>query len=191
MNTFRKPFVYKVTAVILVLIVFPVMYVKVLDTLVGHTEPVFISGWGTDFTDGWQLASSVPVKAELAEEDGVLNVTATESLPNYAIVTAQKLDDFVVNVTTYNYLVVSIKTSSLFTAARIVVWPNSTKIAPKEVLLKTYDDNEWHTEVVDLSSIFALSGDIIGIELGFKRINPSASSESVYFKQLSFSRLEK
>ena len=191
MTSLRKSFIYVAIAAILVLIVFPMMYVGVIDTLVSHKKPVFISGWEcSDFTDGWRLASSVPVKGELVVENGVLKVTANESLPYYGVVTAQKLDDFVVNVTTYNYLVVSVKTSSVFTAARIVVWPHSTGMAQKEVLLKTYDDNEWHTEVVDLSSIFGLSGDIVGLELGFKSIDPSVSSQSVCFKQLSFSRLE-
>ena len=78
-------------------------------------------------------------------------------------------------------------TSSLNIAARIVIWPTPSAIDSREVLLKTYNDNQWHTEIIDLS-FFGISGNIHRVELGFITLVTSNSNESVCYADFSFNR---
>ena len=84
---------------------------------------------------------------------------------------------------------VSIRTSSINIAARIVIWPDQNVHNSREVLLKTYNDNDWHTEIIDLS-YFILPTDVFMIELGFAQIYPSNTNEWITYKTLSFNSLE-
>lgn len=135
----------------------------------------------------WRLAYNKPVNASISNEDGVLRVSATGNLSAGTIVAAQRLKNLAINLSVHNYLNISIMTSSINVAARIVIWTNMSY--SHDVLVKTYNDNEWHSEIVDLA-FFGLSGDVYMIELSLMQLYPSDSSEWVSYKQLSFNRLE-
>ena len=79
-------------------------------------------------------------------------------------------------------------TSGIDVAARIVVWtdPNHSYM----VLLKTYNDGNWHTEIIDLLYFGIPGGSYLSmIELGFTQISDGSGS-IVCYSQLSFNSLE-
>jgi hypothetical protein len=191
LNKFRKQLIKTLTMFVLVLVVFPVAYLSILDATVGYSNPRLVLGWEDNtFGADWKLASNAPVEGSLEAENGTLVVSAIGAVANQTIVTGQLfLDaDKFVDLATYNYLKVSVRTSSIDVAARIVIRSNTTEV--KEVLMKTYNDNEWHTEVVDLSGTFALSGMVVGVEMGFMMINPTKSGAWANFRQLSLNHWE-
>jgi hypothetical protein len=163
---------------------------SILDATVGYSTPRLVSGWEDNTFADWKLASNAPVEGSLDAENGTLVVSAIGPVANHTIVTAQLFlnTDKFVDLATYNYLKVSVRTSSIDVAARIVIRSNTTEI--KEVLMKTYNDNEWHTEVVDLSGTFALSGMVVGVEMGFMMINTAKSGAWANFRQLSLNHWE-
>ena len=135
----------------------------------------------------WRLAYDKPVNASISDEDGVLRVSAIGNLSAGTIVAAQRLKNLTFDLTTHNYLKISIMASSINVAARIVIWTNTSY--SQDILVKTYNDHEWHTEIVSLL-FFGLSGNIYMIELSMMQLYPSNSSEWVAYKQLSFDNLE-
>jgi hypothetical protein len=137
----------------------------------------------------WILSSSDPVPAGISSGNGVLTVTARGNLTQGLIVSAQRTRNLDVNLTPYYFLKISIMTSSIDVAARIVIWPTSTIADSKEVLLKTYNDNQWHTEIVDLS-LFGLTNRVFEIELGFVTLADLSSETYANYGQLSFNMLE-
>jgi hypothetical protein len=147
-----------------------------------QSASIQLVGFYEDSPD-WILAYNKPVNATITSEAGVLRVAASGNLSG-TTVAAQRLKGLTFNPTVYNYLKVSIMTSSVNVAARIVVWsdPNQAKV----VLLKTYNDSDWHTEIIDLN-FFSFSH-IYMIELSMTQVYPSNESHVLY-KQLSFNRL--
>ena len=118
-----------------------------------------------------------------------MNVSASGDLSEGLLVSAQRRNSLSINTAMYKYLMISVRTSSLNIATRVVVWPDQNVINSRTVLLKTYNDNEWHTEIVDLS-YFVVSTNIFMIELGFEQVYPSNANEWVTYKELSFNSLE-
>lgn len=137
----------------------------------------------------WTISASQLVNTTLSSERGVLNLSASGYLSEGLLVSAQRRNNLSINAELHNYLMVSIRTSSINIAARIVIWPDQNVHNSREVLLKTYNDNDWHTEIIDLS-YFILPTDVFMIELGFAQIYPSNTNEWITYKTLSFNSLE-
>lgn len=137
----------------------------------------------------WILSYDVPINASISGHEGILKVSGKGNLSANTVVTAQRLSGLSFDLSKYKYLKVSIRTSSIDVAARIVIWTDSTQ--PYTVALKTYNDREWHTEIVDLS-YFGISGnELYMIELGWIQVYDSKDSNStIYYKELSFNEIE-
>lgn len=133
----------------------------------------------------WWLASSLQTPAGITSQNGILKLSGIGHLTKGTIISAQRSKNLTFNLIPYNYLNISIRTSSLNTAARIVIWPDPIASHSREVLLKTYNDNNWHTEIVELT-LFGLTQQIHRIELGLVNLNTSIVEEWVNYKELSF-----
>jgi hypothetical protein len=134
----------------------------------------------------WVMAYSEPINASISSENGTLEIHGSGGLSTGTIVSAQRPKGLLFNSSEYNYLKVSIKTSSINVAARVVVWVDQSHAYT--VLLKTYDDNAWHTEIVDISLFEATSSSLYMAELGWMQIDEGNES-TVYYRQLSFDSL--
>jgi hypothetical protein len=119
--------------------------------------------------------------------DGVLKLYVNGTVSTNTIVAAQRTEGLDFNASTYRYLKVSIMTSGIDVAARIVVWTDSNH--PYTVLLKTYNDKSWHTEIIDLSYFGVDSPQLFMIELGWLQINDGLN-DNAYYSELSFNSLE-
>jgi len=137
----------------------------------------------------WTLSYEPSINASISSQDGILKICGRGNLSTNTLITSKRLSELTFNLTKYKYLKVSISTSSIDVAARIVIWTHSTQ--PYTVLLKTYNDKEWHTEIVDLS-YFEISGnELYIIELGWIQVYDSINSNStIYYKELSFNEAE-
>lgn len=135
----------------------------------------------------WNFASSNSIKGNILGANNMLNVSMDEYISKGDIVTAQRTRDLPTGLASNNFLKISIWTSSINVAARITIWSNA--FGYREILLKTYNDTEWHTEIVSLPFL-DVSGNVYMIELGMIRLYPSDSVEEVSYKQLSFCNLE-
>ena len=133
----------------------------------------------------WWLASSSLTPAGISNQQGILTLSGIGHLSKGTIISAQRSKNLTFNFIPYNYLNISIMISSLNVAARIVIWPDSSASNSREVLVKTYNDNNWHTEIVELS-IFGLTQNVQRIELGFVSLDTSTVEEWVNYKELSF-----
>jgi hypothetical protein len=133
----------------------------------------------------WKLATNVPVNADISSQNGTLVLSASGNLIDGTIVAAERLLDYSVNVNTYNYLNISIRTSSINIAARLVVWPDPDPNDARVVLLKTYNDTNWHTEIVDLSYL-GVQGPVFIADIGFQQVYSSNENESIMYRDLSF-----
>jgi hypothetical protein len=148
----------------------------------------FRAGWeDNSFQNQWRLASNQPVNASMSSENGVLKLDVTGIVPVNAIVTAQRTEELGFNMSTYRYLKVSIMTSDIDVAARIVVWTDQDHLYT--VLLKTYDDKSRHTEIIDLSYLGIGNSHLFMIELGWLQIREDFN-DAVYYSELSFNSLE-
>jgi hypothetical protein len=137
----------------------------------------------------WILACNAPINANISSQDGILKLCGSGSLSANTIVTSQSFNELTFDLSKYKYLEVSISTSSINVAARIVIWTDSTQ--SYTVLLKTYNDREWHTEIIDLSFFGISSNKLYMIELGLMQVYNLLDSNSVAsYKELSFNSLE-
>jgi len=134
----------------------------------------------------WVMAYNEPINASISSENGTLEIHGSGGLSSGTIVSAQRPKGLLFNSSEYSYLKVSIKTSSINVAARVVVWVDQSHAYA--VLLKTYDDNAWHTEIVDISLFGATSSSLYMVELGWMQIDEGYES-TVYYRQLSFDSL--
>jgi hypothetical protein len=129
----------------------------------------------------WTLLSSDPSGSELANSNGTLMLTVRGQLYNGLDVLAGRQVNSLLDTSQYKFLKISIMTSSLNTAAKIILWEGSQSYT---VLLTTYDDRKWHTEIVDLS-VFGIQGDVDYIQIGLEQLS-AAPVAVIYFTQLSF-----
>jgi hypothetical protein len=132
----------------------------------------------------WWVVSSSLAPASISNQQGILRLSGIGQSKG-TILSAQRSKNLTFNLIPFNYLNVSIMTSSLNIAARIVIWPDSSLSNSREVLLKTYNDNQWHTEIIELS-LFGLTENVYRIELGFVSLFPSTTEECACFKEISF-----
>jgi len=139
----------------------------------------------------WILATSDQEtlrNTEISSSNGTLCVQSNAVLKPETVVTAQRMEDLTINVTKYRFLSLVVMTSSINVAARVVIWTNAS--SPFIVLLKTYDDRLWHTEIVDLRAFEISGNDQFIIELGFIQLK-GESDPPVFarYRSLSFSTL--
>ena len=135
----------------------------------------------------WSYVASNSVKGNIIGVDGVLNVSMVDQHPEGIIVTAQRTHNLPAYLASNNFAKIVVRTSSINIATRVVLWINP--YSPREILLKTYNDTNWHTEIVSLPFL-GISGDVHKIELGMVRLYSSNSTESVSYKEISFANLE-
>jgi hypothetical protein len=181
----------KLVALCLLLILVPTAYLTALNLLIPHSGLKFYAGWADSLFQAsvWNLGYDRPVDANMSSENGVLKVSAVGDISSGTLVAAQRWSGLDFNMSEYKYLKVSIMTSGITVAARIVIWTDN----PYVVLLKTYNDHEWHTEVLDvvytLSNMGATSLRPGMIELSWQQVTEGFNS-TVYYSQLSFNSLE-
>jgi hypothetical protein len=68
-------------------------------------------------------------------------------------------------------------------AARIVVWTDDGK--DHLILLKTYNDNQWHNEIIQLKAFGVYGRMLVAVQLGMMSFN-SETPLTVSYKDLSF-----
>lgn len=135
----------------------------------------------------WNYGSTNSVKGNIIGVDGILNVSMYDWYPEGIIVTAQRTLDLPAGLASNNFAKIVVKTSSINVAIRVVLWIDP--YIPREILVKTYNDTSWHTEIVSLPFL-GIFGNVHMIELGMIRLNSSNSTESVSYKEISFANLE-
>lgn len=187
MITLNRRLIKKVMFWVLLLIVVPVVYVNLLDAFVSHPGLNLISQWSDNSFQDWSMLTNAPINGTISNEGGPLRITMEGPCSSGNMVAAQKTRNLPAELAPDEYLKVSIKASSINVAARIVIWTDFDH--PQDVLVKTYNDNEWHTEIVSLA-FFQISGKISMVELSIMRLNASDATEWVSYKEFSFGTLE-
>jgi hypothetical protein len=134
----------------------------------------------------WYSARSGMVKGNVSSYTGVLNISMQGYRSTDDIIAAQRIRSLPSNLTFSNYLKVLIMTSSINVSARIAMWPDAQT---NVILLKTYNDREWHIEIINLGDL-GLRDNIRMIELSLMQLYSSNSSEWILYKELSFNTLE-
>jgi hypothetical protein len=137
----------------------------------------------------WKLScNNDAVNGVMSSMNGTLTIKGIGNITYGTIVTAQRYSGLDINLTTYRYLKVSVKTYGSDVALRVVIWTDPSH--PITVLLRTYNDTLWHNEIIDLS-FFGISGShLFLIELGWLYISKTpANIATVCYKDLSFNAL--
>lgn len=184
----------ELAALCLLLILVPTAYLNALNRLFPHSDLKFYPGWlDSSFqADVWNLGYDRPVDANMSSENGVLKISAVGNISSGTLVAAQRWIGLDFNMSEFRYLKVSIMTSGITVAARIVIWTDGGKQI-NVVLLKTYNDKDWHIEILDviytLNVLGASTSQLSMIELSWQQV-ADGSNTTVYYSQLSFNSLE-
>lgn len=136
----------------------------------------------------WTLACNRPIEANISTEQGILKILGNGPVIAGTIASAQRTSNLTFNTLDAPYLNVSIRTSSIDAAARIVIWTSPSQWVV--VLLKTYNDFSWHVEIIDLLSFGINVSGLYMIELGWQQVYDSTNQSVAWYRQLSFNRLE-
>lgn len=185
----KLPWLGSVALLGIALITIPVGYGLIISSMQSHETLRFDPVWKADLSGPWVITTLPPVEARLEEDKGVISIISDDALADGAIVSARGRQIPMVDFAEYRFLIVSVKTSSLVLAARIVLWPEGSE--PITVLLKTYADTKWHTEAVDLH-YFGLSSvtKLAMIDLGSITIGESVQPGTLAMYQgLMFARI--
>lgn len=127
------------------------------------------------------------INATLSSDQVNLRIYGSGNLTAGTIVSAQRYFEPTIALEQPRYLKVIIKTSGIDVAARMTVWTD--EITSHLILLKTYNDNEWHTEIVDLSYFGLIDSQIQMIELGWQQVYDSNGSSTIWYSQLSLNQM--
>lgn len=177
-----------IAVLMLITVLYPVVYLSILNMVVPNRDVSFHVGWeDTSFQGQWKLAYNRTVDATMSSEGGVLKLYAFWSIPVDSVIMAQRTEGLEFDLFTYKYLKVSTMTSDIDAAAKIVVWTDQNH--SYTVLLKTFGNKAWHTEIVDLLALGVDSSHLSMIELGWSQIL-AGQNEFVYYSNLSFNTLE-
>lgn len=131
----------------------------------------------------WKLVSDRPVNATLTAQDHVLSIWLSNTAPNGTLIAAQRVGGLAFDLSSVDSLKVSIRTSSVSAVARIVVWTDDGK--DHLILLKTYNDNQWHNEIIQLKAFGVYGRKLVAVQLGMMSVN-SETPLTVSYKDLSF-----
>lgn len=153
------------------------------------TQHVYIRSVGIyKRNPSWSLACNKPIEANISTEENTLKIFGSGNLTAGTLVSGQRFSNLTINTTVAKYLNVSIKTSSINVAARIVVWTSPSN--PVLILLKTYNDSNWHIEIIDLLCFGINVSELYMIELGWQQVYDSTGQSIVWYRELSFNQWE-
>jgi len=178
----------RLTATILVLLIFPVAYVAAINAVLPPTGLALEAGWTDQSFSGWTVNVSQGTSAVLSVSNGTLSVISTGTVTPRQFVAADSPNLPLVDISRYHFLIVSIRTPAYYVGARIVMWTGSG--GPILALVKTYADTEFHREVIDLR-FFGVSTatPLRTIELGWEGVEvPAPAGSVVEFRELSLAR---
>jgi hypothetical protein len=136
----------------------------------------------------WYISTSRLVSSpKVSTLSNEIIVSDEGNLSNGIIVTARRSYDLNFNESVGNFLNVTVKTSSVYVAARVTIWTSNT--SAYTVLLKTYNDFNWHTEIISLSAFKIIGPNITLVELGLLELNNQPSA-MVWYANMSFNSLQ-
>ena len=173
-------------AALLLLIISPTVYVTVLNAVLPHPGLNLSTKWSNETFEDWNTDMTYLAAGNVTTNNDVLSITIAGKSPNGAIVAAQRKHDLPSDLSQRSFLKVTVKTSSIDVAARVVIWANASY--SQDVLIKTYSDREWHTEIVDLT-FFDIPESIYMVELSAMKIYASTDNY-VSYTQLTFEEME-
>lgn len=137
----------------------------------------------------WTLVyNRQPNETNISTEGNILKIFGSGNLSAGTIMSAQRTSNLTFDATVARYLNVSIKTSGIEVAARIVIWTSPSQWIV--ILLKTYNDFSWHIEIIDLFSFGINASNLYMIELGWQQVYDSTNQSIVWYRQLSFNLWE-
>jgi hypothetical protein len=173
---------------VLVLLIFPVAYVVAIDAALPHQSLAFEAGWTDPSFSGWRVNTTQGTSAALSVSNGTLSVISTATVAPYQFVAADSSNLTPVDISRFHFLIVSIRAPAYFVAARVVVWTGSDGAIV--LLVKTYADTGWHTEVIDLRFFgLSITRPLRMFELGWQGVERTAPSGSIVeFRGLSLAR---
>jgi len=128
------------------------------------------------------------INATLSSDQGNLRSYGSGNLTSGTIVSAQHLFEPTIELEGARYLKAMIKTSGIDVAARITAWTDN--VGSTLILLKTYNDSEWHTEIVDLWYFGLSNSKLQMLELGWQQVYNSTGSSTVWYSQLTLNQME-
>lgn len=150
----------------------------------GGLQNVYIKGiWFCKVPAQWMSVCDFRLNSSVSSKEDTLTVSASGDVQEGSIVAAQRTKCLNFSLESYPYLKVSVKTSSLDVAARIVVWTAQERSYP--ILLKTYNDREWHTEIIDVRHFGVTNAALYQVELSLLQLY-NGSDSSVAYRSLSF-----
>jgi len=173
---------------VLILTILPVAYIAATNALLPHESLAFAAGWTESSFSGWTVNVSQGTSAFLAVSNGTLSVISAGTVTTEQFAAADSPNLSAANITKYPFLIVSVKAPAYYVAARIGIWTGKGPLLL--VLVKTYPDTAWHTEVVDLRS-FGVSWEtpIRTLQLGWTSVERSApGGTQVEFQGLELAR---
>lgn len=195
---FQDPSVKLTTAIILLLTVVPVAYLYTLNAFRPPHSSVFVEGWRDntfDTSNGTWIAyaslnsSNLNESVILTSQAGVLGIHKNGTLPIMEIATARRTQGLsTLNLSLYPYMSITVMAQSIKIAARVTIWTCTFHIIP--VLLTTYKDALWHTEIIDLRAFGITSQEVCALELGFiSTVSLPQSSVDLYYRELAFVKI--
>jgi hypothetical protein len=178
----------RLAGMILVLLIFPVAYVAAINAVLPYNSLAFETGWTDQSFSGWTVNASQGTNGSLAVSNGSLSVISATMVTPQQFVAADSPNLPLIDISRYHFLIVSIRAPAYYVAARIVIWAGGG--GPIAVLVKTYADTGWHTEVIDLRFFgLSIARPLRMIELGWQGVETSASAGThVEFRGLSLAK---
>lgn len=163
---------------IILLFLIPVAYsyfIAIVDPNYGYR---LVPVWEDQAFTAWNLTSAGRPNTFLAISNGILTITASGNLPSSFTASAQRYVNLSFDPARFRYFKIDIKTSSIGVAARVMIWTNAT--THFTILLKTYNDSSWHTEIVDMTYFGINSPSIYSIQLGWQLLDPLTAAHASF-----------
>ncbi len=178
----------RLAAMILVVLIFPIAYVAAISAVLPHESLAFEAGWTDPSFSGWTANASQGTSAVLSVSNGTLSVISAATVTPQQFVAADSPNLPAVDISRYHFLIVSIRAPAYYVGARIAILTGTG--GPTLVLVKTYADTEWHTEVIDLRFFgLSIATPLRMIELGWQGVEtPAPATTHVEFQGLSLAK---
>lgn len=136
----------------------------------------------------WTLSCNKQIEANITTEANTLKIIGIGNLTSGTIVSAQRFSNLTINTLVTKYLNILVRTSSINVATRITIWTSASQSIV--ILLKTYNDYNWHIEIIDLNSFGIYVSGLYMVELGWQQVYDSTNPSTAWYRQLSFNHLE-
>ena len=190
MTARRRQYAIFAVCFLFLIVIFPLVYLESLSAAIKHPGFVFSANWTDNFNSSeineWRLDNTSQTVSSLSLSNSMLDLSINNPIGNGTQISAYR-SDLPNTLNGQNYLQVSIRTSSINVAAEISVFESSSDI--HVILLKTYNDAQWHTELVFLP-YFGVTEPISKIELGMVQLGAFRTGESISFENLSIGNLD-